>query len=418
MTSSAFTDFGPQLLYPVVSVVIGLMPIWLPIFLGWLVIDVWFRYVRYQFIKKEGSVLLEIKLPKELPRSPHAMEVFLTSIWQKGSVTWIDSYFKGKIRPWFSLEIVSLEGKIHFYIWTMKKYRSLIESHLYGQFPGIEVVEAVDYAKAARHDLDHMAMWGTMYDFELSDAYPIKSYIDFGLDKTGLDEEDKIDPLTSLLEYMGSIGKGEQLWFQILIQAHRKVGIKDGHLVTRPDYKKAAQAEIQAIREKTMFKSGDSDFSYPNPTKMQSEVIAAIERHLVKWPFETCLRGVYLATKDAAKIPVRVSGVIGAWRAWSGNTSDGEIGFNQIKLGTFTDFDHPWEDFMRMRRSSRERKMLDAYKRRSYFQWPYKHWLQKPHILSTEEVASLYHFPGALAQVPGLERIPSKKSEAPSNLPV
>ena len=38
--------------------------------------------------------------------------------------------------------------------------------------------------------------------------------------------------------------------------------------------------------------------------------------------------------------------------------------------------------------------------------------------MNGEELATLYHLPGAVATTPTLTRIPSKKSEAPANLPV
>jgi hypothetical protein len=59
--------------------------------------------------------------------------------------------------------------------------------------------------------------------------------------------------------------------------------------------------------------------------------------------------------------------------------------------------------------------MLDSYKRRSYFFYPYKF---TPLILTNEELATLYHFPGEVASTPGLPRIPSKRAQAPTNLPV
>jgi hypothetical protein len=39
-------------------------------------------------------------------------------------------------------------------------------------------------------------------------------------------------------------------------------------------------------------------------------------------------------------------------------------------------------------------------------------------ILNTEELATIFHFPGQVAGTPTLERVPSKKAEAPSNLPI
>ena len=39
-------------------------------------------------------------------------------------------------------------------------------------------------------------------------------------------------------------------------------------------------------------------------------------------------------------------------------------------------------------------------------------------VLSTEELATIFHFPGATVTTPTLTRVPSKRAEAPSDLPV
>jgi hypothetical protein len=38
-------------------------------------------------------------------------------------------------------------------------------------------------------------------------------------------------------------------------------------------------------------------------------------------------------------------------------------------------------------------------------------------ILNTEELATLYHFPGEVAATPGIPRIDSVKGSAPANVP-
>ena len=50
-----------------------------------------------------------------------------------------------------------------------------------------------------------------------ADFLPIKTYVDYGLDKDPK-EEYKTDPITQILEVMGSLGKGEHMWYQVLIQ--------------------------------------------------------------------------------------------------------------------------------------------------------------------------------------------------------
>jgi hypothetical protein len=91
---------------------------------------------------------------------------------------------------------------------------------------------------------------------------------------------------------------------------------------------------------------------------------------------------------------------------------------NGFKLGWFTDFDYPWQDFRRMRRTQDEKEMLEAFKMRSFFQPPFKNFHQSPIILNTEELATIYHFPGSVAATPTFERIPSKRGQAPANLPI
>jgi hypothetical protein len=62
-----------------------------------------------------------------------------------------------------------------------------------------------------------------------------------------------------------------------------------------------------------------------------------------------------------------------------------------------------------------KRRMLDAYKRRMFFFYPYKY---KAMVMTNEELATMFHFPGQVAQTPGLPRIPSKRAQAPTNLPI
>ena len=59
---------------------------------------------------------------------------------------------------------------------------------------------------------------------------------------------------------------------------------------------------------------------------------------------------------------------------------------------------------------------------RAYMQWPisriflaYKH--PPTYVLNTEELATIWHFPGQILRVPTLERIESKEASPPTNLP-
>ena len=391
-------------------------PIWAPILLGTIFAKSWMRYIRADYVLNTETMLLEIKIPKETLKSPFAMEIFFTSLYQTGAATFKELYWYGKVRAWFSLELVSIGGQVKFFIWTQKKFRNLIEAQLYAQYPNIAIQEAEDYMAWVPHEPDpvNLPMWATYFKFIKSNVYPIKTYVDYGLNEDPK-EEFKIDPMTSVLEYLGSMRKGEQVWIQIIIQAHRKTSFKnDAALFPKRDWKEKVRHEVEKIREESISKSRkDSEFpGMPNPTKGQQNTIAALERSVSKWPFETAIRGCYISTKEAFN-PIGITGLIGTFRQYSSNDD-----VNGFKLGWFTDFDYPWQDFRRKRRTFAEKEMVEAFKLRSFFQPPFKNFEQTPLILNTEELATIYHFPGSVAATPTFERIPSKRSEAPANLPI
>jgi len=96
----------------------------------------------------------------------------------------------------------------------------------------------------------------------------------------------------------------------------------------------------------------------------------------------------------------------------------GTHNLNGIRPDKFMSITHAWQDFNGIRKRELQSTHLDAYKRRSFFNVPHKHLNAKPYILTTEELATLFHLPGATARTPTLSRAPSKKAEAPANLPV
>jgi hypothetical protein len=361
--------------------------------------------------------LLEIKIPREMFKSPVAMELFLNSLSQTAVGTVWDVYWKGRVRPWFSLELVSIDGQVHFYIWTNAKTKGMVETQLYGQFPNVEVHEVPDYALGIHRDPEHLTI-GWIGQFALtnkSDAYPLKTYIDYGLDRDPK-EEYKNDPLVPLLEYLGSLRKGEQAWIQILIQGHTKEGIKYRRIHEKPDWRKGVEKEIKEILKKGRLKPEDdkTQDSTKHLTRMQQDLIASMERTASKTAFDTMIRGAYMAETSAFNA-ANIGGLLGSFRAFGSQDANGI----RPDFSSGSGLEYPWSDFRGKEKESREKKLLEAYKRRSFFNEPYKNFHGTPFTLSTEELATLWHFPSSIAAgTPTLNRIPSKKAEAPSNLPI
>ena len=389
-------------------------PVWLPISLVSLLLQTWFSYKRREWLKNTGSILLEIRIPKNTDKSPAAMEMVIEGIWEDviGSLT--GAYLEGEVRDVFSLEIVSIGGEVKFFIWAFPKWKNIIESRIYTHYPGAEVIEVEDYAVKVIFDPEKMNLWGITTRLVKPDAYPIKTYIEFELDKGNKEQEEIVDPLAPVLEHLGMLKPGEQAWIQILIQGHRKEGLQDIRLFSKPDWQEGIKKEIKKIfeTESLVTPKPDKPLLIPYLTKTQDDTIKAIQRNSAKLAFDTMMRVVYVAPKEIY-VKTRGVGIIGSMRQFGSKTLNG-IRPHKFIPGIV----YPWEDFLNIRRRYRQKTLLEAYKRRSFFNVPFKHVFGKPYVLTTEELATLFHFPGTTVTTPTLTRVPSKKAEAPSNLPL
>jgi hypothetical protein len=409
-----------ELLMRSLHVLLKLWPLWLSAVALRVAIHQWLLYKQREWIATQGSVLLEIRLPTEQFKSPASMELAIQALHQAGVGSLTDVYLKGRVRRWTSLELVSDGGQVHFYIWCFKSERKGIETALYAQFPNIEIHEAPDYALPIRYDTQKYK-FGKVSHLVLTkaDAYPIKTYIDYGLEKDPK-EEYKTDPLSNVIEFLGSLKPGEHAWIQILLRAHAKETLKYGRIFTKPDWKSEAEKEIKEILKKAKLQSAAAPDKYDPKylTEVQKITVNAIERSLEKPAFDSMIRVAYFA-EEAAFNAANIGGILGVLKQFSSQT------WNGFKPSWY-DFDYPWQDIdshigtLWDKKSRVESEFLEAYKRRSHFYEPFK-WLHddKPYILTTEEVATLFHFPSAMvAATPTLARIPSKKAEAPANLPI
>jgi len=388
------------------------LPIWLPAALlvaGW---NVWILYIQSLFLSGRDPVLLEIKLPREVMKSPRAMELVLTNLYNtSGESEFYNRAWKGQVRMWFSLELVSLGGTLHFYIWTWGQHKATIEAAIYAQYPDVEIYPVEDYATKVHYDPAHYECFTMNYKLAEKDALPIKTYIEFELDKDPK-EEFKIDPLAQVLETLAAIKPHEQIWVQIVCRANGQTGVLKR---VGSDWKKQVAEYVQGIRKEAQQPpdpTAKDAFKFPNPTWRQIEQIKAIERAASKPPFDVGGRAIYLADLRSGSFNgLMIGRLINLWRPMSAPQFLNSFG---ASAGHLT-FEYPWQDFRGLRKQIVSRRMIDAYRRRSYF---YPPWITPHSIMTTESLATLWHFPSSGIQTPGLERIPATKSEAPLNLPM
>ena len=400
-----------------------LSPIWLPIILYQCTHDVYGMLTKAKAILKNDFVLLELKIPRDVFKTPAAMEtVFANLNIGSGETTWYKRYFQGGTRPSWSFEIVSLGGRIHLYTWTRQGYRRLLESFLYAQYPEIEIIEAEDYSRLVDPSEHGWSMFAAEYQLSetKSNAYPLKTYIDYKMEP-GDKPEESTDPMGQLLETLASIGPTEQFWIQIIFRtakAEKYKGLvnKDG----KPyGWKDVVKETVEEVRAQTVRKTTRVDpvtgavsetESFPNPTKGQSESMAAIERKASKQIFDVGIRAIYLAPSETF-VGIMIPGLINMWKPFNNETGNT---LNLLSVWTAFFNDWPWEDRSGKHKHHLNHEAVQVYRRREYFYYPYiGPWM----ILSTEELATLFHIPSAAVTTPNLERLQSATSNAPANLP-
>lgn len=359
-------------------------------------------------------VLLEIKLPREINKSPEAAELFLRSMIEGGGLgNWYKEKWEGRIPNTAALEIASLEGVVHFYVRIEQKLRPRIEAAIYSQYPTVEIVEVPDYMdkipKIVHNDPQKPATWACEWLLSKSgeaevgnenkdgldklkytgDMYPIKTYKDWGLDKDPK-EMYKHDPLTYVIEQLGTIGQGEYFVYQIVIRDSntRKKGWDELYTLTRNDKEEKGKKLSELVKFETdkfktkwsLKKKGDSigndEFGNEKMIPEQKDKdgklikkaekavyarniaepksipvnereddakksIEAIQKKMGKPQVFAIIRTVYVAD-SYTNLGSRISMVMGIMKPFN------EDGFNTFKPDSITDpFDFPWQDTMK-----------------------------------------------------------------------
>ena len=396
-------------------------PIWLLFFLFELVKPIYLFVKQEQFKQKEmtaeKNTLLELRIPRELDKGPQAMEQILLSIhgmmgkpsdWNK---IWLD----GEVQSWFSLEMASIGGEVHFYIRMPKKSKNLVEAVVLSHYPNIEVSEVEDYVSllpetTADMYAEEKDVWGTEMKLAKDPLYPIRTYAAFGAS-----EESKValDPISSFLEVLGKLKQEEFAGIQILIQSADK------------DWGKKWIEALDKIRTPKVV--GDKvQLTDPKET---TAVIDSVARNLAKSAFRTLIRVLYVGPKTMYKDGsgfIR-GGVTGAFNQYSSPT------LNAFKangaVGTSVD---KWKRPYLMndvRLEMKKQRILWNYRNRvlapktfvEKFFTSFSTNGNKSEMfeLALDGVATIFHPPTSVVlTTPHMRRVESKKAGPPVGLPI
>jgi len=400
----------------------------------------WLWWRREKFLFSQKKILLEVKMPKEVLKPLRAMEQVFSAIW--GNVfdpaDWWENWIEGKILDSVQLEMISLDGVPHFYIRCSEQRHNAIEASIYSQYPDAEISLAEDYTKYVPRDIPNKdwEMWGTDYELVQPDVFPLKTYPKFFEEVEVAKEEKRVDPVATLLEGMGKLGPGEQLWIQIEATPITSTGkavegnydfVKEGRRIADKLAKRPEKAKERSIIEGAadVLITGrplEEEEDKPEPvipvemrlTPGEREIVSRVEEKIAKRSFKSYIRFIYLAKRD-----VYFGGAKGIPFGFFNQFATENLNTPKPWPKTITKIKrYPVLDLIKERR-------LFVRKRGLFFRYLYRFsplFPKKPQkgvfILNTEELATIFHFPGRVAApAPFVPRVEAKKGEAPPGLP-
>jgi len=148
----------------------------------------------------------------------------------------------------------------------------------------------------------------------------------------------------------------------------------------------------------------------PRLTAGERDTVAAMERNVGKYPYETALRYMYIT--PIGKFDGNAMLMLKTFSTYD------IIKRNGIGVRWRTDFDYNWfSDWSGKKKIKLKKEELEDYKKRVYTVREKISKVDEMKIFTTEELATIYHIPGSSVITPGLSRIPSARREAPPNLP-
>jgi len=385
----------------------------------------------YMFWRKEVYrskirwVVLEMKIPRLIEKSPRLMDQFFQGLHAlRNEADHLDEkYLDGETTQRYMFEMASFEGQIHFYMRVPAKQRDMIEAHFLGYYPDVELIEVEDpmnrlpqnITDADRMDLD---IWATEFFMQNHPCLPIKTYMQF----ENMDEQHQFDPMSTFLEVMARMKKGEYMGIQLVVEPlHRKWNNRCVPIIEElrePQYSQQKQQMGEYQFQSVLFKSPE-----------ETENLKTVEQNLSKPQFVIIPRCIYLAPKPNFYDGLARRAFRGAFNQYSSR----ELNYfkDNVQIGTKPGFwDFPYV-FPEMRRRIRKQRMLQYYIHRAIGSsddigefFYFSHWLQwhlytKHVFISTEGLASLFHPPSNLVlTAPHTERMESRKVGPSAGLPI
>lgn len=380
-------------------------------------------------------IVLEVKIPQHITKPLKAMENVFNALWPiyDPPSSWKATFFEGKTLVSASFEIAGIDGEPHFFIRIPEGNRRMVESVIYSQYPEVEIFEVPDYTQNVPEDIPNKEwdLWGCDFMPLKPDVYPLKTHSQFFEENPEAKDEKRLDPLSSLLEVISTLKKGEQLWIQMTVVP---ISVKENNYVKRgkdiidvllkrkepkkdddpyPMFLHAISILFTGTKFGEQKEAEKKQEQFPLEMRLTSgerDVITAIERKISKTCYDTRLRYIYLAKRN-----VFFGGAKGFGPSFFSQFNTQHLNGLKPWSETITKVQAP-DFFTKRRLYLRKRNLFKNYVDRSGAFDPFP---GGTFILSSEELATIFHFPGIeVAPTQSLKRIETKRGAPPVTLPI
>lgn len=344
-----------------ISVLVGLV-----IFSGFAlglgyVFILWYRN-RHREHDALHSVMLQVTVPRENEIKIDAAEQLFASF---ASLAKHSMFHFLHNQPHLSFEIVGMPGEIHFYVNVPKKLQDLVEKQINGAYPDADIkvvdkksVQHKEYVLGDEYNIfsetGHVAF--ASLKLKGADYAPIKMYKDLA-----------VDPLSSITSVLAKMTDGEGAAIQIMVSP------SDDH------WKHKGREYLS----KTKKAEANPETAHYNADAKELE---AIESKLSKPGFNVVVRIVVSSsTHEAAQ--AHLHNIETAFSQFSG-------------INSFTHNKHHFKSLF----------MTD-------FIYRYMPMRGQTSVLSSEELATIFHLPNKSITTPNIVWMTSKRAPAPAQIP-
>ncbi len=400
---------------------------------------VFLDFRRFKNLLNTEFVLLKIVIPKGFNKTPSSMESFFNTLHDNtgGVLGLLNKHLKGKNPPLYSFEIVSMGGNVSFYIRTTTKQLTALKRGLFANMPNLLIYEVSDYVEKFDYDKRGYKIDASEWTMGKNNYLPLKTYINLKKEEQLFESNHQIsqdnkpeskDQLHELYEFFSLINEKETVCMQFVLRKHGDGSYKQrkNNSFFSKEFWEFEKHEDLAEKEIAEIISPKNNDENKNISQHKKDLVEDIERKKHKSFFDVGIRIIYFAPKNHFRNDIGglILNTFSVFKSKLNNIKRSDFllsnkltGVEQ-KLGKL--------DFGFIKRKHLDNlnfELYNLYKDRIFFLgdvfWEeiLKNKRHSSILLSTEELASMYHFPYTEVDIFSKKDSTSKIINAPKNIP-